>query len=236
MSEPRLHIKNTATGNLLHVDGSWKADTVGDDHANDRDVLMKGQWREKAGKVVKVVMIRTDAHPQSLLDASDLAYQGGAADANKCYEKNRWWKVAFADLSETDVTVMFESYTKQGMYLAETVDGGKVELMPIAGTLPVSEAPKRAKWDLTIAGRAFTPREATAIIIGTPFAAVVAGLGGAGVVAGLGAALTAAGVTTVGGLTAATAAGGVIGGISGATATVLANALENVSEELFVDW
>ena len=40
MSEPRLHIKNSATGNMLYVNG-WKADTIDDQNAGERDVKFK---------------------------------------------------------------------------------------------------------------------------------------------------------------------------------------------------
>ena len=50
-------------------------------------------------------------------------------DANKCYEKNRWWILHYIELEkgtgENDVlpVVLFESVT-QGTYLAEKAGGG----------------------------------------------------------------------------------------------------------------
>ena len=89
MSEPRLHIKNCKTGRLLHVTEDWKANTIGNEHAGEPDVKCKVQCCEKTGKFASTVMIRTDCHPQKLLDANDLAYQGDALDSNKCDDKNR---------------------------------------------------------------------------------------------------------------------------------------------------
>jgi len=237
-SEPRLHIQNNASGHLLHANGDWKADTVGYQHAGERDVKFKVQWSEKTGEFASTVMIRTDSHPQSLLDASDLAYQGGALDSRKCYDKNRWWKLTYLELSETKVTVMFESFTK-GKYLAETIDGTGVELLQIDKNLPINEIPGRAKWDLAIGGSAFTPGEAARIIIGAPFAAAVGAIAAAGSMGTLGAVLIGAGATTLGAMastTTAIAAGAAIGAISGATVQVLDHVLKEVSDKMFVDW
>jgi len=238
MSEPRLHIQNSASGHLLHTNGDWKADTVGDQHAGERDVKFKVQWSEKTGEFASTVMIRTDSHPQSLLDASDLAYQGGALDSRKCYDKNRWWKLTYVELSETKVTVMFKSFTKE-KYLAETMDGTGVELIQIDENLPIQEVTGRAKWDLAIGGSAFTPGQAAAVGVGAPFAALVGAIATAGSMGTLGAALVGAGATTLGAMantTTAIAAGAAIGAISGATVEVLNNVLKEVSDNLFVDW
>ena len=237
MSEPRLHIQNSASGHLLHANG-WKADTVDDQHAGEQDVKFKVQWSEKTGEFASTVMIRTDSHPQSLLDASNLDYQGGALDSRKCDDKNRWWKLTYVELSETKVTVMFESFTK-GKYLAETIDGTGVELIQIDKNLPIEEATGRAKWDLAIGGRAPTPGQAASITIRVPFAAAVAAIATVGSMGTFSTVLVAAGATTLGAMattTTAIAAGAAIGAIGGATAEVLNNVLKEVSDKLFVDW
>ena len=233
MAEPRLHIRNNASGHLLHANNDWKADTISNEHAGERDVKFKVQWCEKIGKFATTVMIRTDCHPQSLLDASDLAYQGGALDSKKCHDKNRWWKLHYLQVLETQVTVMFESYTK-GKYLAETVDGIGVELIQIDANLPLDEVTGRAKWDLSIGGRALTPGQAAGVGWGVaPFTAVGGSISGIVSMGGLITALVAAGIgelsrlwsraTTLGefvGTTYALAIGGTIGAIKGATAAV----------------
>ena len=113
-------------------------------------------------------MIRTDCHPNSLLDATDLAYQGGALHSKKCYDKNRWWKLHYLEVSDTQVTVMFETYRK-GKYLAEKVDKTGVELIELEKdwndkiiAIPTD------KWHSSIVGRALTPGQVAGVIVGAP--------------------------------------------------------------------
>lgn len=233
MSEPRLQIQNIDSGHLLIVESdSWKASTASDDYAKKQIALFKVQWCEKPGKYASAVMIRTDCHPQSLLDASDLAFQGSALDSTKCYDKYRWWKVHYLKLDQTKVTVLFESYERKGQYLAESrserdVDGHVhrwdygVELIELGTDPEDKDIPGRAKWGLSIAGRSLSIGETTAISVAAPFAALVGGLGAAGAAATLGMSLTGAGV---------------IGGVSGASTVVVLNTLKKLSDDLFVDW
>jgi len=231
MSEPRLQIQNIDSGHLLIAQGNWKASTDSDNVAKEQEALFKVQWCEKPGKYATTVMIRTDWAPQSLLDASDLAFQGSALDSTKCYDKNRWWKVHYLKLDQTQVTVLFESYKRKGHYLAECLprdlDGYAtkweygLELIELGTDLEDKDIPGRAKWGLSIAGRALSVGETTAISVGAPFAAMVGGLGAAGAAASLGMSLTGAGI---------------IGGVSGASSVVLLNTLKKLSDDLFVDW
>ena len=45
---------------------------MGDMHVGEQDVKFKVQSCEKVGNRAITVMIRTDCHPKSLLDATDL--------------------------------------------------------------------------------------------------------------------------------------------------------------------
>ena len=223
MSEPRLHIKNCKTGRLLHVTEDWKANTIGNEHAGEQDVKFKVQCCEKTGKFASTVMIRTDCHPQKLLDANDLAYQGDALDSNKRNDKNRWWKLHYLEVSETKVTVMFESYSKENLYLAET-DDKKVTLIPMDNSQFQSHknSPNgRAQWDLAIGGRALTTGQVAGVIVGAPLAAA-----GIAIVT----------VSSLGALTNALAAVGAatLAVLAGAN-NVVNNVLAEVSDNLFVD-
>ena len=97
-SEPRLHIRNLATSHLLNYSTGhkWVAGTVdertlkGKGHDQDH-TLFKVEWREKLqGNFANIVMIRTDKHPQKLLDATDLNYQTSGSHSGKKMKHERW--------------------------------------------------------------------------------------------------------------------------------------------------
>ena len=178
MSEPRLHIRNLASTNLLYYDGHWRAGTIGEEHTGERHVKYKVQWCEKLGDFAKTVLIRTDKHPQKLLDAPNLDFQGGIAYDGKKNDKARWWKVTYIEVSENSATVLFQSYTKGG-YLAEKLDGSGVELIEIDGDTLTQDIPTRAKWELTIGGHALTPGEVVFVSISPLIFALGAITGGA---------------------------------------------------------
>jgi len=249
MSEPRLTIRNTATGNLLYVDGDWAATTCGEDKEGTRDAYFKVQWCERGSKdIATTVMIRTDCHPQSLLDVRDLKYQGGAFDATKCNDKNRWWKVIYVELKpgkgEKDVVpvVMFKSWT-ENKYLAETEGKKGIECLTLDDTVSVSDVPDRCKWKLTVGGSAWSPGQAATFGIAVPLVALAAAVSGGTALAGaagpIAAALTASGATTLAGFvgtTGAIAAGATLAGVSAGAGTALTNAFKELSDSMFVPW
>ena len=244
MSEPRLTIRNLATNHLLYA-SDWEATTTDEEKAGNRDALFKVQWCERINdKIVTTVLIRTDCHPQSLLDVRNLKYQGGALDGGKCYDKHRWWKLTWLEVAERGApTVLFQSFTNTGKYLVEKENNCGVELMEISGDTPMENIPDRAKWELTIGGRALSPGQATSLCLTLPVATVLGIISGGAAVAGavgpLAAIFTAAGATTLAGAvttTGAIAAGAALGGIAAAAKGVVADLLKDVSSELFVDW
>jgi len=249
MSEPRLTIRNASTGNLLYVDGDWAGTTCGEDKIGTRDAYFKVQWCERSSKdIATTVMIRTDCHPQSLLDVRDLKYQGGAFDGGKCNDKNRWWKVIYVELKsgegEKDVVpvVMFKSWTKN-TYLAETKGKRGIECLTLSDDVSVSDVPDCAKWKLTIGGSAWSPGQAAAFGIAVPLVTLAAAVSGGAALAGasgpIAAALTASGATTLAsavGTTGAIAAGATLAGVSAGAGTALTQAFKELSDSMFVSW
>ena len=237
MSEPRLHIRNLASTNLLYYDGHWRAGTIGEEHAGERHVKYKVQWCEKLGDFAKTVLIRTDKHPQKLLDATNLDFQGGIAYDGKKNDKARWWKVTYIEVSENSATVLFQSY-RSGAYLAEKDDRSGVELIEIDGDTLTQDIPTRAQWGLTIGGHALTPGEVVFVSVAPLIFAMGAITGGAATSA-FAAALTLAGVVDLSGtavFAVTVAVGAAIGGISAETSAVIANVLKEVTDKMFVDW
>lgn len=252
-SEPRVRITNLASDNLLHRKPGgivcsldpfckWDADTVGPQYAGGQDVKFKVQWVEKViGKWAKTVMIRTDRHPQALLDARNLKFHGSALDFTKCKKTDRWWRLYYISSTETNVTVMIESYTKTGFYLAETIDRTGVELIQLdkSARTDFNKQPLRAKWGLAIAGGAFSPGQVAGITVLAPFAAVLGALTSATAFPSLAPALAAAGLVNFAAWSTgatAIAAGSAIGGINGAASVLVASVLKKISDTFFVDW
>lgn len=244
MAEPRLTIRNVATENILYVGRSWTAITTSENEAGNQDAKFKVQWCKRTSHgIATTVLIRTDKHPQALLDARDLRYQGWALDSQKCYNKNRWWKLTWLEVArDGKPTVLIRSYTK-GTYLAEKKYGAGVELISLREDASLKDLPDKAKWELTIGGRALSPRQATLLGVGIPVAAVAGTFTGGAAIAGaagpMAACFAASGATTLAGIvgtTGAIATGAVMGGVSAVSTTVICNVLKNVSNTLFVDW
>lgn len=160
-SEPRLHIRNIATSHLLTLADNWKPGTRAGE--KERHELFKLEWKEKVGNIATEVMIRTDKHPQKLLDASTMHFEGGSVDPGKKDKPQRWWKLNYLNVTESEVTVLIQSHTS-GLYLAENIGG--VELINIDGKTRTDEnTPDRAKWALTIGGSGLSPGEVAFICI-----------------------------------------------------------------------
>jgi len=235
-SEPRLQIQNLASTNLLYYDGDWRVGTIDEQKSGERHVKYKLQWHEKQGDFAKTVFIRTDKHPQKLLDADEMnehAFQKGNG-GKKC--KSRWWKVTYLDVSENNVTVLFQSYTS-GLYLAEKVDGSGVELIEKDDDTQTQDIPTRAKWGLTIVGSAFSPGQ-VAFLCMTPFILAFGAATGGIATGQFAAALEAAGASTIGGIvncTAGIAIGAAVGGtLSIAQGASMADLLKEVTDKMFV--
>lgn len=181
------------------------------------------------------VLIRTDAHPQSLLDSRDLAFQGGALDGGKCYDNHRWWDIFFisgntkqGNHAKMETTIYafatYESRNMQRRQFLSVVNGQKqVGLESLDAD---DELPERAQWAVNGCGTAFSPgqvRDAALVVpVAVAAGAVTGGYGGAA----LGGAYVAT-VTTVGAVTAGAAA---------ATTGVKYVLEQQASKEFFVDW
>lgn len=244
MSGPRLTIRNIATKHLLSVGSSWEATTSSADKTGEQAGLFKVQWCEQiSDKIAKTVLIRTDFHPQSLLDVRDLYYQGRALETQKCYDHNRWWKLIWLEVAEGGVTtVLFQSYTR-GTYLAEKEGSAGVEVIQLSDNIKLKDIPDRAKWNLTIGGRAFRPGQEDVVCLSVPVATVRSafadGDASCGTTGPMAAAFAASGATTLAeaiGTASAIAAGAVLHGISPAAATLLHGILKDVSHAFFMDW
>ncbi|KAJ8050474.1 Interferon-induced very large GTPase 1 [Holothuria leucospilota] len=244
MSGPRLTIRNIATKHLLYVGSSWEATTSSADKTGEQAGLFKVQWCEQiSDKIAKTVLIRTDFHPQSLLDVRDLYYQGRALETQKCYDHNRWWKLIWLEIAEGGVTtVLFQSYTR-GTYLAEKEGSAGVEVIQLSDNIKLKDIPDRAKWNLTIGGRAFRPGQEDVVCLSVPVATVRSaftdGDASCGTSGPMAAAFAASGATTLAeaiGTASAIAAGAVLHGISPAAATLLHGILKDVSHAFFMDW
>jgi len=246
--EARLILRNGKSGNPLFVDADWACTTCDESKSGEQSARFKVQWCERSNQgVATTVMIRTDCHPQSLLDVRDLKFQGGALDGTKCDDRNRWWTIHYLELEpgaeEKDVipVVMFQSKT-ESTYLAEK-DGGGVECIALKDDTPIADLPDSVKWKLTVGGKAWTPGMVATVAIGTPLAVVAAAVsGGIGVARAsvpIAAALTASGATTLAGLVGTTGAivtGATIAGVAVAARGLLSEAFKQVSDSLFVPW
>ena len=118
---------------------------------------------------------------------------------------------------------MFESYSKENLYLAET-DDKKVTLIPMDNSQFQNHknSPNgRAQWDLAIGGRALTTGQVAGVIVGAPLAAAGAAIVTASSLGALTNALAAVGAATL----------AVLAGAN----NVVNNVLAEVSDNLFVD-
>jgi len=180
-SEPRLHIRNLASSLYLTLDDHW---TPGTRDMTNRHELFKVEWKEKVGDMATLVMIRTDKHPQKLLDAGTMKFEGNACDGKKKHKPERWWKLNYLNVTESEVTVLIQSHS--GKYLAEISPREGVELISIDGNTRTDEnTPTRAKWGLTIGGSGFSPGQVATLCLMPLAVALGAVTGGAGFVTAL---------------------------------------------------
>lgn len=197
--------------------------------------MFKLQWCERGeNDVAKTILIRTDQHPQSLLDSADLCFQGAALDGNKCWEQRRWWRVLYLQLEgDHSPVVAFKSF-QNGELLAATPDGTGVELIGGPDNQPVAQIPARALWRLSVVEHALSPAQVASLCF-APFVAAAAAVGGGAAAVGIitffaaqttiGSALTFAAIST----------GAAVAGIAGG-ATTVSDCLKGISAGYFVDW
>ena len=212
----------------MHRADNWRCDCR-EDYQDNTDFKFKLQWCERSDKIATCVMIRTDKHPQSLLDPTSKAtrgdcalwFEGSALDGDKCYQKSRWWDILYISAENkenaVDVTVAFKNRV-YGLFLSDTL-GPDPALEKFADNTLLTDLPERIKWRLRVVDHALSPKQ-VGLICATPFVAVAGALSGGAAAASIGAAI---------------GIGAAAGAIGSASATVL-NCLENVSAGFFVDW
>lgn len=225
MSEPRCSLLNVKANADLTVDNKWKASFK---CQSGRCNWFKMQKKEEnADGFPTVAVIRTDWHPQSLLDADTMAFEGGAWDGGKCYKSSRWWNPLLLEVHEDKnhranmAIFAFRVHDSRSddepRFLAS--DGNSVDLMKVKKDDAI---PEEARWAMSVIGSAFSPGEVAAIVanaFGMNETTLTDGIGAAAEVAGW---FSPASVVTAG-----TAAGGV--GVQPALAA-------QVASGFFVDW
>lgn len=242
-SEARCSLTNLGSGKMLDAAAhDWSAGMSEVPKDMDQAHKFKVQYTEKSENgVIKTVLIRTDCHPQSLLDGavSPLAYEGGALDMHKTHVQSRWWDLIYLDSAENAVHVMLRNRHNH-KYLAEA--DSKPALVDLEPGMALSQVPKSAMWEIRITGRALTPWETACFVVTAPLK-VALGTATAGVeVTGcaIGVALSTAAtagtaVATLGGAATgliAVAAGAAIKGTAEATVDVV-TALKQIGGSLF---
>ena len=229
MSEPRCCLVNVGSNKYLTCKDDWSVGMT--DGYNGGNESFKLQWSKRNNDgIVTTTMIRTDCHPQSLLDCRDLCFQGGALDSNKCYDQHRWWDVVLLNLKpDGEKSIRFVVALKSATtneFLGASDYG--VHLKSFTNDTPLDDIPSNYRWEIYVSGRALSPGQVTFIVF-SPLVIAIAAFGGAGAVVGI-YGLEA----TVGGVSAVTV-GGVLGALGAVGETVKA-ALIEVSKEMFVDW
>ena len=113
----------------------------------------------------------------------------------------------------------------------------KYELIEIDGNIPTQDIPIRAKWELTIGGRALSPGQVMFYCI-SPLIFALSAITGGAVTSTFVAALEVAGAITLGGIVSATdciVVGAAVGGLTVSTAELMSNIYQEVSDKMFVE-
>ena len=170
---------------------NWQASVICDHDRCDWFKLQKRYWAEDGEPTT--ILIRTDEHPQALLDRRDLGFQGYALDGNKCDDHRRWWDVypvkahfhqvngqGYVDKSIYAFATHDTRNQQKRWFLALFEEGFRLQLLDVNG-----EIPETAQWQVESCGTAFSPGEvagaAFVIPVAAASAAVTGGLAGAAV-------------------------------------------------------
>jgi len=236
MSEPRCCLKNRKTQKFLSAKSDWKGG-LADSYTGENESF-KFQWCKRGDNgIPSCTLIRTDTHPQSLLDVTDLYFEGGALDFSKCDNQNRWWDIIPMMIEKRDdepeqlnYIIALRSATT-GKYLVDS--GNNLTLRDLDKGTDMKNVPDMFKWELFVSGRALSPGQVTGIAFAPVVIAIGAATGGAAFLAfGAGIGIAAAGTT---GAAIAVTVGAFAGGLatlSGEMAVIL----KDVSKIMFVDW
>lgn len=231
MGEPRCSLKNMQTKRYLTCRDDWSG---GLSDSNGINGSFKLQWCKRGNNgVVTSILIRTDCHPQSLLDVRTLQFEGGTWDSNKCYKEERWWDIVPMNIVGEEHDIRFIVALKSastGEYLVD--DGNKLTLNKLDKSANIEKVPDMFKWEVSVSGRALSPGQVSMIAFSPVVVAAGAVSGGA---LGFGFAAAFGTVAGTSGATAALTIGTVVGGF-GAVGGATAGILKEVSEKLFVDW
>ncbi|KAL3942948.1 MAG: hypothetical protein SGBAC_002937 [Bacillariaceae sp.] len=231
MKEPRCCLRNRETKKFLSVKKGWKAWKGGlSDSDTGENESFKLQWCKRTDKgKVTCTLIRTDTHPQSLLDVSNLHFEGGALNPRKCEDRKRWWDVIHI-IEGQDKTFKYSIALKSvatGKYLVD--DGKKLTLSHLNDSS--SDFPDMFKWELYQNGRSAASPAQVQTMVSAPAIVISHAVGGGAAGAAVGGVAGAA-VGAVPG-----AVGGAIVGAVAATFEVFERVQqEPASEKMFVDW
>merc|ERR1712217_54901 len=231
-SEPRCRLLNLKAKTDLTVNAvsrrKWKADFKCLDGRCNWFKLQKKEWN--AAGFPTVVLIRTDWHPQSLLDYRSLDFEGSAWDSRKSYKSSRWWnplllgvhtdKDAHPNMAEFAFRVHKTRNWDHPRFLAG--DGKRVYLARVKANETI---PPEAIWMVSAIGSSFSPGEVAAMAFAAPVGIVAAAVTGGVAAAGV-AGITAGWVATAA-VTAGVAAGG---------AALKGPLTAEVANSYFVNW
>jgi len=238
--EARVHLLNEATKKSFTVDSNWKGSSKCE---NDRCDWFKLQYSALASNgVVKWTTIRTDWHPQSLLDRRDLYFQGGAWDGGKFWNRNRWWGVVWGNTtwnkdrkgwSPSDRQLAFYTYDSRHHYNLEFLamrNDGSVYLHSYPRSADALHLPRNAVWHVTVAGSAWSVKETLWATLGAPLVVAAGVVTGGAAWAGIGALAGSTAAATSGTLYVA---GAVVTSASALTGGAL-GLIKEVERQLFV--
>jgi len=191
--EPRAHLTNVHKGWKLASDDHWKAGSKCESGRCDWFKLEVAGLSSNG--LVRWTTIRTDWHPQSLLDKRNLHFQGGAWDGYKFYDQNRWWGVVWGerkvenqqshqhDWVVEDAQIAFFTYHSRNDANLEFLamrDDGSVYLEPYPRDASPTDLPKRALWSVSIAGSAWSPKGVLTLTVWVPLT-IAAGVATGGI-------------------------------------------------------
>lgn len=225
-AEPRCSLMNMRSKSTMKVNNSWHASF---DCQSDRCNWFKIQKKETNDKgEPTIVLIRTDWHPQSLLDYRSLAFEGSALDSGKAYQSSRWWEPFLiaahpdSNLRRVNMAIyafrVYDSAPNVDMFLAG--DGNRVFLKSFSKTENLTAD---VMWGMSIIGSAMSPFNVASTFAVMPVAMtagfLTGGFGAVSVLAPMGWQFPAA-----------------VGAAAAGVPILTSSLMGQVSRDYFVDW
>lgn len=188
--EPRVVMENMQRKLNLAMSHDWKATSSCNFGRCDWFKLQGKLWNAD-GKLPTTVLIRSDWHPQPLLD-DKLNFEGGALEFGKEDDQSRWWdlipisvdleRAESSELFAVAAVYAFATRSSKGaderQYLA--MDGDDIILKPLPEDRVLEDL--QVQWHIQKIGSALTFQEALTLGLVLPAtvatAAVTGGIGG----------------------------------------------------------